>query len=341
MNVENAIMRSRNLLRTGIAVITPLWLFAAPAAADPAFDVSVGGSASSRAGIGGGLRGWGTTWGPEWPPSDSTGLASASFSSTATCCETPDIHGNIAPGAAFAHVDFSATATLGRLSAAANANVSTTAPIDFRGWGYYVEAYAGIGAGWTDTMTVNGAPIGTPVTVRMTVSLEDSIGAAYSGEGLNSWYGSHVFAGLSADTTDIDAESGAYQTAEVGLDDWSGRSTGLPQQRSIEFSEQVGVPFAMSGSLDILVHDILAPSGVADGTWASSFVDASHTMKGSFEIVNPLPGQTLSSASGHVYAAAVPELRSWALMLAGLTLLGVAAARRKTTSPLSRAATIV
>ena len=334
-------MKSTSLLRIGIAVITPLSLFAAPAAADPAFDVSVGGFATSRAGIGGGLQGWGTTWGPEWDPSGSTGAASASFSSTATCCETPDIHGNVAPGAALAHADFNAAASWGRLSAAANANVSTTAPIDFPGWGYYVEAYAGAGAGWTDTLTVNGAAIGTPVTVRMTVSLEDTIGAAYSGEGLNSWYGSHVFAGRSADTTDIDAESGAYQTAEVGLDDWSGRSTGLPQQRSIEFSEQVGIPFAMSGSLDILVHDILASNGVADGTWAYSFVDASHTMKGNFEIVNPLPGQSLSSASGHVYAAAVPEPRNWALMLAGLTLLGVAGAGRKTTSPLARAATIV
>lgn len=322
--------RSHRAYGASIAGIAALWLFSAPAAADLAFDVSVAAYASTRAGIGGGLRGWGTIWGPEWIQSGSLGLASAAFDSSVTCCDTPDIHGNIAPGAASAHVDLRATAAMGWLSGAANANVATTAPIDFPGWGHYVEAYATVGLSWADTMTVTGVNVGMPVTVRMTVTLEDSIGSAYSGEGLNASYGATVHAGLTAETSQVDAETGELQTANIDIGDGSGGPAGYPQRRSTEFSELVGVPFDMNGYLTFIVRDTLNNGGIADGIWASSFVDASHTMKGYVEIVDPLPGQILSSASGHDYAATVPEPRSWALMLGGLALLAFAAARRKT-----------
>lgn len=286
------------------------------------------------------LGGTGTTCGDEWfaPYGNSpSNPGSKVFSSDAV------VSGNY-PGSSFgsalseAHTTLSMTASAGSISGSAAVSANYTGPRrpDPEMLAYHAWTSTVVNGRWFDTLTVHGGALGSSVLVRMTVSLQDTISGGSNDAGPSAWARTaQVDARLCA-ATGRDPESPSdlsYSCAS--LSDQEGGPTNPPRTGELEFWVEVGKSFEIYGVLGIVAATDIDSINESFSQWAS--VDAAHTMRGFFEIVTPLAGQTLDSDSGWDYRVSggpttpgntVPEPLTSGLVAAALA--GAATIRRRT-----------
>ena len=176
-----------------------------------------------------------------------------------------------------------------------------------------LSATADLTATWVDTITPIGLPPGTPVSLRITNSLNSIIGlagaipdgnfaTAYSVLSLT-FPGSSNNPRLSVHNTDLNPVSNAQTASLVIL-----CTSGVPC-------------FTLSETLTLTAH------ATAQGMVAS--VDARNTNDIFIDLLTP--GESVSAASGVTYSASTPEPATGGLLLAGMVGALVVRRRQKAT----------
>ena len=293
------------------------------------FQAFVNGSSSACAFLGG----TGTECGNEW---NGTAGASHAFTSDA-------VVSGAYPGSRFgratteSHTMLSMAATAGSISGSASVSANYRGPRDPdpEKLAYHAWASSVVNGQWFDTLTVDGGALGTSVLVRMTVSLQAGISGGTSDADQRAFRTASAYASLAA-ATERDPESPDKMFfSGTSLFASESDSADSPRTGTLEFMAEVGTPFDVWGVLGITVDTDI--DWINQSASQHARVDASHTMRGYFEIVNPMAGQRLSSESGWDYGltptpgSTVPEPLTPGLVV--MALVGLAASRRRSVRP--------
>ena len=221
--------------------------------------------------------------------------------------------------AQFGHstVSASANVAMGALGASAILSTSSTPQTNFSSGGYFNRAEVSFSLSTFDDIVLQSSTLSF-VTVHFTLSLNSQVtetGDIALGSG-------NVLARLNFDEGGPNLGLWAENNSE------SGSSGVFSQDIQLEIGRHYG--FSHSMSVGGIGEASLTQGGVPfSQNWALD-ISADHT---SLAYIDVLGDATLISASGHDYTttslAAVPEPETYAMMLAGLGLLGFVARRRK------------
>ncbi len=215
-------------------------------------------------------------------------------------------------------------------------------------WG--VGAYAEYSGGWSDTFTIDGGALnGTPghlsarlrVDGNFTHSFSDDSGSTSYWEGawLSQGYGVTISMAQNNQNIHYTNAGQGWTVSNRGIEEHD-LTTREPGLWTIEADFVFGVPIDLYLNAGVSVYSTTGSfcggecgEGVLSNASVSATADFGHTIAwGGFASVtsggNPVTGYTVSSLSGFNYAAPVPEPETWAMMLAGLGLLGGLTRRR-------------
>jgi len=199
---------------------------------------------------------------------------------------------------------------------------------------FFAQVSVGAQAGFGDYVTVNGGtnPIGTPVQIKIFTSLEYSTSWAGYAAGPSTtfdFYGPpSVALNSSWDVYYVDPSSAGVSKKIDFSTDQFGESNTLNNDFVID--TYVGATFSISYSMSAFINGgVVQPS--MNTPLSSGFngsVDASNSAHTYMSVLTP--GVSLISDSGHDYTPSpVPEPSAYAMMLAGLALVGAAVKRRR------------
>ncbi|KVW94644.1 hypothetical protein ABW22_11360 [Thiobacillus denitrificans] len=184
------------------------------------------------------------------------------------------------------------------------------------GYGYnYGSSSANATSTWSDWFVISGGTgLGSASFASVLDGMMVSAKNGSAGYSLNIGYstGTYCYSWYNACSEADQSQTLFSQTSSLS---GNGKST-LSQDIEGEFAFAYGTPFQLTATLDVSASN----GGMADFSLAS--LDNS--------LVLP-EGASLLSSSG-LYVQAVPEAETYAMMLAGLGLVGFAAARRRATS---------
>ncbi len=155
---------------------------------------------------------------------------------------------------------------------------------------------------WRDTLTVTSSslPIGTPVSLLLTMSLDATLAASQRGG-------------------DFDAAA-TFELGNSHLSIVANHAGTFHQVQTLVFSTRVGAVLSPVGELQALGGETDSP-----GTSEYKLVDASHTALFYIDVLTP--GATYTTASGYTYFSSTPEAPT--LVLLGSGLIGVACQLRR------------
>jgi hypothetical protein len=214
-----------------------------------------------------------------------------------------------------AAVSASANAAMGTLGASASLSASSTPQLTFSSNGYFNRAEVGFSLSTFDDIVLQSSTLSF-VTVHFTLSLNSQVsetGDIALGSG-------NVLARLNFDEGGPNLGLWAENNSE------SGSSGVFSQDIQLQIGRHYGLSHYMS--VGAIGEASLTQGGLTFfQTWTMD-ISADHT---SHAFIDVLGDATLTSASGHDYTttslAAVPEPETYAMLLAGLCVVGFVARR--------------
>ena len=187
---------------------------------------------------------------------------------------------------------------------------------------------ASLVVGWTDYWRIVPTSSTEPVTLTLSIALAGNLNTIFDpdNQGVNAYAATGIDDLTSGNQLNQYFCDGTQNLCGLVVSDYGGVEA--PSATYTISDCLTGCYVGLYGWMEVFTNAI----NYNDGAWPKAFADANYLHTADFRLDVLTPGWTATSLSGHDYATltlSVPEPETYAMMLAGLGLLGFVARRRQ------------